>query len=163
MKAANLLCKALSAGGADDGTAPLGAATSGGGARLRTVSGDVGRPKVAVGPADDGDALIPVGAAGAATAGVEEGYGDTGVTGGAAASGSLTGFTGAGDTNGGGVWPKLVPGPAAGRTAVGPKASGPPGGGDGLALGNSTLGTAGHPSATPCGGAGSTLFRISDS
>ena len=53
-------------------------------------------------------------------------------------------------------------GGAGGPSGPPPNASGPPGGGDGFALGSSTFGAAGHPSATPGGWPGSALFRASD-
>ena len=139
MKAANLLCKRLSAAVAGDGTAPLGVplrAAEPGCAPFRPafgLRGDRGRAQLPWDWSAAATRHIPVGAAGATEEEAEEGYGVTGVKGGAPVSGSLMGLGGGGGTNGGAVSPMPAPRPATGRTAVPPNASGPPGDDDGLA------------------------------
>ena len=169
MKAANLLCKRLSTAGAVDGMAPLGAAASGGGSQVahatafggsvEIASGDVAGPRL---PWD-----LPAAAGehsrrsrGATDAGAEDGYGHGRRR--RCRSADRGRDCGRRRHSGGRRFVAARTGARRGPHIVPPNASGPPGGGDDLALGNSTFGTAGHPSATPGGCPGSTLFRVSD-
>jgi hypothetical protein len=130
------------------------------------ASGGIGVPKVATGLGTDVEEGLAEGS--------EEGYGVAGVTAAVAPGGLPIGPGADGGANGETVPPRPKPGAAAGGAEFPPHGSGPlagadnadgtpgtpdggviasepPGGDDVFALGNSTFGTAGHPSATPGG------------
>jgi hypothetical protein len=122
------------------------------------ASGDIGAPRVAIGFDGGVDGELAEGSGGEA----EDGYGVTGAMAVAPLGGLPVGVAAGGVANDGAAPPMPKPGTLAGRAGLPPNAKGPPGDGDALPLGNSTFGTAGHPSATPGGAPGSALFRASD-
>jgi len=122
-----------------DGCAELPGAAEVAGGALERASGGIGVPKVTAGPED------------AAAEGLaKEGEDGNGVVG-AAASGLLLGPMTGGDASGEVAGLGRRAAALAGTPGLMFTASGPPGGSVAFALGSSTFGTVGHPSATPGG------------
>jgi hypothetical protein len=132
---------------------PAGAAELAGGV-LDTVSGGIGVPRVTAG--------LGSGVAEGFAGGDEDGNCVVGAGAGAAASGLALGPTMDGGASGRAVPLGREPAVPAGVLGLTLMASAPPGGVVEFALGNSTLGTLGHPSATPGGWPLSALLRAND-